>query len=174
MSSAITLLGLSATVAAITNSCGDASVAPTCPIETMMDSCSTLATDTQGNQAALCASSCLQTVSANFDVCAGSTDPRVTALFSADNWRPLINLCDSTDSAIGTQCNHIQAGMTAHIASACCVDSMCAATPTSCRAECSGVLLPYFRSCGSSLLISDAALMARLTTLANLCAGGGH
>ena len=87
---------------------------------------------------------------------------------------------DGTSSAAGqatevtSQCLRIQNAMTTQLSTLCCRDSLCSTMPSSCTAECTDALIPYFRDCAAELLVHSPALMGRLTELANACSAGGH
>ena len=68
----------------------------------------------------------------------------------------------------------IQNAMTMQLSTLCCRDSLCSTMPSSCTAECTDALIPYFRDCAGELLVHSPALMGRLTELANACSAGGH
>ena len=146
-----------------------------CPIDDIMAQCATLSAP-GGDAFSLCNTQCMQIMSLHFAACAKSTDSHVSEVFSADNWRPLVDLCgeDTGATDIASQCANIQGHVVPQIASACCEDSLCAQPRTTCSEQCSLILLPYFRDCGSQLLASDPMLMGRITSLTSICYNAGH
>lgn len=173
MESSLQLLGLTDLASAATAGCDLASTATACPIDDIQASCATLS-GAGGDAATLCSTDCVQMVVASFDACARSTDARVQALFSSETWQPVVDLCAAA-GGLADQCSAVAQGSQALVAAACCSDATCSAPDDACSSQCSDVLMPYFRSCGPTLLATDPALMARYTALASKCApSAGH
>ena len=182
MQVALATFGLTDTVNQMLSQCGAGDDSHACPIGQITAVCGGLE-NPSGGVSSLCATQCLRTVSAHYDACSASTDPETVAKFSAQSWKPLVDAChnlDGTSSAAGqatevtSQCLRIQNAMTTQLSTLCCRDSLCSTMPSSCTAECTDALIPYFRDCAAELLVHSPALMGRLTELANACSAGGH
>ena len=110
MQTALTTFGLQETFVEMVGACNPAlDDRHVCPIDTIMKTCANLA-NPSGDATALCATPCVEQVTAHFNACSKSTDPNIEAVFSAANWRPLVELCRSTmdsgdNAGLGTQCD---------------------------------------------------------------------
>ena len=175
MQYALETFGLSDKVNSMLTQCTADDDSHACPISQIATACTDLS-NPGGDASALCATPCVQTVTAHYDACSISTDPHVTAEFSTDNWKPLVDLCNSltdthtvVDSEINAQCVLIETTMATQLSTLCCADAFCSSMPTDCSAECTDALIPYFRDCASELMTNNPSLMGRLTQLANAC-----
>lgn len=180
MQTALTTFGLTDMFNAAVLQCTASDDSHACPMARIAAACTSLS-NPGGSAQTLCATPCVQTVAAHYDACSASTDPAVTSAFSADNWKPLVDLCHSmhdtsavVDSEINAQCSLIESTMSQQLADLCCRDAFCSTMPTDCSAECTDALIPYFRDCASQLMADNPSLMGRLTQLANACSAGGH
>jgi hypothetical protein len=180
MQYALTTFGLTDTVNSLISQCTADDDSHACPMTQIATACTSLS-NPGGDAEQLCGTPCVQTITAHYDACSTSTDPRVISEFAADNWKPLVDLCRSmhdtsgvVDSEINAQCALIESTMSAHLSELCCTDSFCSTMPTDCSAECTDALIPYFRDCASELMTNNPALMDRLTQLANSCSSSGH
>lgn len=180
MQTALTTFGLTDTFNSALQQCTASDDSHACPMAQIAAACTSLS-NPGGNAETLCATPCVQMVAAHYDACSSSTDPAVTSAFSADNWKPLVDLCHSmqdtsgvVDSEINAQCSLIESTMSQQLSELCCRDAFCSTMPTDCSAECTDALIPYFRDCASQLMTDNPSLMARLTQLANACSEGGH
>ena len=147
MQTALTTFGLQETFEEMVGACNPAlDDRHVCPIDTIMKTCANLA-NPSGDATALCATPCVEQVTAHFNACSKSTDPNIEAVFSAENWQPLINLCRSTmdsgdNAGLGTQCDNIQGAMQTQLSNLCCADAACTIVPNFCPTACKDALMP--------------------------------
>ena len=128
-----------------------------------------------------CQSACQQLIRQHYDACGASADAMVQAAFAS--WAPLVALCRGQSDAgpareeIVAQCAAAQTNILGQLSAACCTDSLCAAMPKTCPRVCSSLLMPFYHDCAQQMMAQNPELLARLTSLASICAdgsGGGH
>jgi hypothetical protein len=185
MGSALSIFGLSDTVAVILGTCDDTDLdTSVCPLDKIVRDCSY--SDAMTRPGNVCNTPCVQTISAHYDACAASEEPEVVALFSEQSWGPLVSVCSEETGKghdIVTQCAAVEQQITAQLAEVCSGPGLAGMTdimgedgmPMKCSHQCASVLMPFYHDCASELMASSPALLARLTGLAAVCVDqSGH
>ena len=146
-----------------------------CDLETFVGTC---AASTAGghSSAALCEADCGRFITSNYARCQREPPAGMTSSQFTEQFGPIVQMCHTIneDPQLERCASNMQEAA-ATLQRVCCDDDAdCAAnggTPTTCTGDCADAFIPFFETCGPTLLQGDDA--SSLSTLYTVCTDSG-
>ena len=146
-----------------------------CDLETFVGTC---AASTAGGHtsAALCEADCGRFITSNYARCQHEPPAGMTSSQFTEQFGPIVQMCRTVNEDPQLErCASTMAEAAATLQRVCCDDDAdCAANggvPTTCTGDCADAFIPFFETCGPTLLQGDDA--SSLSTLYSVCTDSG-